>query len=98
MDVRPMHPFHRSELLVGAEGWDRLVASSACIIGLGGVGSYAAAALVRSVNILTGTSRVAGCILSRRHTWNPSMVGSLTSNTTNDGGEVTAARIASGPS
>ena len=48
MDVRPMHPFHRSELLVGAEGFDRLAASSAVIIGLGGVGSYAAEALVRS--------------------------------------------------
>lgn len=48
MDVRPMHPFHRSELLLGAEGWDRMVESSACVIGLGGVGSYAAEALVRS--------------------------------------------------
>jgi len=46
--VRPMHPFHRTELLVGGEGFDRLVASSACVIGLGGVGSYAAEAMVRS--------------------------------------------------
>lgn len=46
--TRPMHPFHRSELLLGADGFDQLVASSACIIGLGGVGSYAAEALVRS--------------------------------------------------
>lgn len=48
MTTRPMHPFHRSELLLGAEGFDRLVASSVCVIGLGGVGSYAAEALVRS--------------------------------------------------
>ncbi len=48
MSVRPMHPFHRTELLVGGEGFDRLVASSACVIGLGGVGSYAAEALARS--------------------------------------------------
>ncbi|MEN0061944.1 MAG: tRNA threonylcarbamoyladenosine dehydratase [Myxococcota bacterium] len=46
--IRPMHPFHRTELLVGGEGHDRLVASSACVIGLGGVGSYAAEALARS--------------------------------------------------
>ncbi|MEO0602226.1 MAG: tRNA threonylcarbamoyladenosine dehydratase [Myxococcota bacterium] len=48
MDVRPMHPFHRTELLVGGEGYDKLVGSSACVIGLGGVGSYAAEALARS--------------------------------------------------
>ena len=43
-----MHPFHRSELLLGADGYDRLVGASACVIGLGGVGSYAAEALIRS--------------------------------------------------
>lgn len=43
-----MHPFHRTELLVGGPGWDRLVGASACVIGLGGVGSYAAEALIRS--------------------------------------------------
>ena len=43
-----MHPFHRTELLVGGEGWDRLTRASACVIGLGGVGSYAAEALIRS--------------------------------------------------
>ncbi|MBX2802445.1 MAG: tRNA threonylcarbamoyladenosine dehydratase [Myxococcales bacterium] len=48
-----MHPFHRSELLLGGEGFDRMTASSACVIGLGGVGSYAAEALVR-----TGIGRV----------------------------------------
>ncbi len=53
MSIRPMHPFHRSELLLGAEGFDRVAASSACIVGLGGVGSYAAEALVR-----TGFGRV----------------------------------------
>jgi tRNA A37 threonylcarbamoyladenosine dehydratase len=43
-----MHPFHRTELLLGGAGYDRLVASRACVIGLGGVGAQAAEALVRS--------------------------------------------------
>lgn len=43
-----MHPFHRTELLVGRPGFARLQAASACVIGLGGVGSYAAEALVRA--------------------------------------------------
>lgn len=43
-----MHPFHRTELLVGGEGFERLTQASVCVIGLGGVGSYAAEALVRS--------------------------------------------------
>ncbi|MEZ4322732.1 MAG: tRNA threonylcarbamoyladenosine dehydratase [Myxococcota bacterium] len=46
--MRKMHPFHRTELLVGGEGFDRLSGASAIVIGLGGVGSYAAEALVRS--------------------------------------------------
>jgi tRNA A37 threonylcarbamoyladenosine dehydratase len=46
--VRPMHPFHRTELLVGAEGMDRLSAARACVIGLGGVGGYVVEALARS--------------------------------------------------
>lgn len=45
---RPMHPFHRTELLVGGAAFDRLTASSACVIGLGGVGGHAAEALARS--------------------------------------------------
>jgi tRNA A37 threonylcarbamoyladenosine dehydratase len=43
-----MHPFHRTELLVGSEGFERLCAADVCVIGLGGVGSYAAEALARS--------------------------------------------------
>lgn len=43
-----MHPFHRTELLVGGESYERLRNASVCIIGLGGVGSYAAEAIVRS--------------------------------------------------
>jgi tRNA threonylcarbamoyladenosine dehydratase len=43
-----MHPFHRTELLVGRPGFARLQGASACVIGLGGVGSYAAEALVRA--------------------------------------------------
>lgn len=46
--MRKMHPFHRTELLVGGEGFDALTDSRACVIGLGGVGSYAAEALVRA--------------------------------------------------
>lgn len=43
-----MHPFHRTELLVGGEGFARLQGARVCIIGLGGVGSYAAEAVARS--------------------------------------------------
>jgi tRNA A37 threonylcarbamoyladenosine dehydratase len=43
-----MHPFHRTELLVGGEGFDRLVAARVAVIGLGGVGGHAAEALARS--------------------------------------------------
>ncbi|MFK7931659.1 MAG: ThiF family adenylyltransferase [Myxococcota bacterium] len=43
-----MHPFHRTELLVGRSDFATLNAASACVIGLGGVGSYAAEALVRA--------------------------------------------------
>ena len=44
----PMHPLHRTELLVGREGFARLSQARVCVIGLGGVGSYAAEALVRN--------------------------------------------------
>lgn len=42
-----MHPFHRLELLVGAAGIDRLRLARIAVIGLGGVGGYAAEALAR---------------------------------------------------
>ena len=51
--MRKMHPFHRTELLVGGEGFDSLGEKTVTVIGLGGVGSYAAEALVR-----TGVGRV----------------------------------------
>lgn len=43
-----MHPFQRTELLVGRDGWTRLQGASVCVVGLGGIGSYAAEALVRA--------------------------------------------------
>lgn len=43
-----MHAFHRTELLLGQEGYARLEGASVCVIGLGGVGSHAAEALARS--------------------------------------------------
>ena len=43
-----MHPFHRTELLVGRKGWARLQRSSVLIVGLGGVGSFAAEAIARA--------------------------------------------------
>ena len=43
-----MHPFHRTELLVGGEGFNRLREASFAVIGLGGIGSFAAEALARS--------------------------------------------------
>ena len=43
-----MHPFHRTELLVGQDAWTSLQASRVLIVGLGGVGSYAAEAVARA--------------------------------------------------
>ena len=43
-----MHPFQRTELLVGRAGWERLQAARVMVVGIGGVGSYAAEALARS--------------------------------------------------
>ena len=43
-----MHPFHRTELLIGGAGYDRLVDARVCVIGLGGVGAQAAEAIVRT--------------------------------------------------
>lgn len=43
-----MHPFHRTELLVGGDGFARLREARFAVIGLGGIGSYAAEALARS--------------------------------------------------
>ena len=43
-----MHPFHRTELLVGAADWGTLQQARALVVGLGGVGSYAAEAIVRA--------------------------------------------------
>ena len=43
-----MHPFHRTELIVGRKGWARLQRSRVLVVGLGGVGSYAAEAIARS--------------------------------------------------
>lgn len=39
---------NRSELLIGEEGQHKLAEAAVCVIGLGGVGSYAAEALVRA--------------------------------------------------
>lgn len=43
-----MHAFQRTELLVGKVGWSRLQTSRMMVVGLGGVGSYAAEALARA--------------------------------------------------
>lgn len=43
-----MHPFHRTELLVGHDGLERLKGARVAVIGLGGVGSYATEALARA--------------------------------------------------
>lgn len=43
-----MHPFQRTELLLGQAGYARVRRASVAVIGLGGVGSYAAEALARS--------------------------------------------------
>lgn len=43
-----LHRFSRTELLIGHDGLERLKNSSVAVIGLGGVGSYAAEALCRA--------------------------------------------------
>lgn len=43
-----MHPFQRTELLVGGAGFETLKSARVAVIGLGGVGSYCAEALARS--------------------------------------------------
>lgn len=43
-----LHRFSRNELLFGADGVERLARSSVAVIGLGGVGSYAAEAVCRA--------------------------------------------------
>ncbi len=43
-----MHAFQRTELLVGKAGWTRLQAARMMVVGLGGVGGYAAEALARA--------------------------------------------------
>jgi tRNA A37 threonylcarbamoyladenosine dehydratase len=43
-----MHAFHRNELLLGRDAYARLVDADVCVIGLGGVGSYAAEAMARA--------------------------------------------------
>jgi tRNA A37 threonylcarbamoyladenosine dehydratase len=43
-----LHRFSRTELLIGHQGLERLKNSSVAVIGLGGVGSYAAEALCRA--------------------------------------------------
>lgn len=43
-----MHAFQRTELLLGREGWTRIQAARMMVVGLGGVGGYAAEALARA--------------------------------------------------
>jgi tRNA A37 threonylcarbamoyladenosine dehydratase len=43
-----MHPFHRTELIVGQEGFARLQQARMMVVGLGGVGSWAVEALARA--------------------------------------------------
>lgn len=43
-----MHPFHRTELLLGRQGYARVERASVCVVGIGGVGSYVVEALARS--------------------------------------------------
>lgn len=52
--MSPLHRFSRNELLVGQVGIEKLRNSSVAIIGLGGVGSYAAEAICRA-----GVGRIA---------------------------------------
>ena len=43
-----LHPFSRTEMLIGQVGLEKLQASTVAVFGIGGVGSYTVEALVRS--------------------------------------------------
>ena len=43
-----LHPFSRTELLIGTKGLEKLKNSTVAVFGIGGVGSFAAEALARS--------------------------------------------------
>jgi tRNA threonylcarbamoyladenosine dehydratase len=43
-----LHRYSRTELVIGPEGLDKLWNSTVCVLGMGGVGSYAVEALARS--------------------------------------------------
>ena len=43
-----LHQFSRNELAIGKEGLDKLKNSTVAVLGIGGVGSFAAEALARS--------------------------------------------------
>ncbi len=43
-----LHQFSRNELAIGKEGLDTLKNSTVAVLGVGGVGSFAAEALARS--------------------------------------------------
>src|SRR5699024_7158960 len=43
-----LHQFSRNELAIGEEGLDRLKNSTVAVLGVGGVGTFAAEALARS--------------------------------------------------
>lgn len=43
-----LHPFSRSEMLIGVEGLEKLKNSTVAVFGIGGVGSYTVEALARS--------------------------------------------------
>jgi len=43
-----MHAFQRTELLVGRDAWQRIAAMRVMVVGIGGVGSFAAEALARA--------------------------------------------------
>jgi len=44
----PLHPFSRTEMLIGGEGLKKLSASTVAIFGIGGVGAYTAEGLARA--------------------------------------------------
>lgn len=46
--MQMLHQFSRNELIFGKEGLDKLANSTVCILGVGGVGSFAAEALART--------------------------------------------------
>lgn len=85
--MEQLHPLSRTELLVGAEGIEKLNKSNVLVFGVGGVGSYAVEALVRggvgSITIVDGDT-VSLTNINRQLVATTSTIGKLKTDVAHD--------------